>query len=98
MLDYMGFIQPPLWERYQQEVREWELAMTKSNPTLSNGCHEKVASTDKAPMFAFCLKPRGLEVPNKGSKQRSQRKVSASQSNAFSGDHNGFHAYGNLVY
>ncbi|KAK9992905.1 hypothetical protein SO802_022608 [Lithocarpus litseifolius] len=46
-------------------------------------------------MFAFCLKPRGLEVPNKGSKQRSRRKFSVSgQSNSILGDQDGFHAFG----
>ncbi|KAK4573795.1 hypothetical protein RGQ29_031657 [Quercus rubra] len=46
-------------------------------------------------MFAFCLKPRGLEVPNKGSKQRSRRKFSVSrQSNAILGDQDGFHDFG----
>lgn len=29
-------------------------------------------------MFAFCLRPRGLEVPNKGSKQRSHRRLQVS--------------------
>ncbi|KAF2308333.1 hypothetical protein GH714_040029 [Hevea brasiliensis] len=83
-------LQPPLWERYQQQVREWDIAIAKSNTALPNGCHEKVAHVEKPPaMFAFCLKPRGLEVPNKGSKQRSHRK-----SNIFSGDHDVFHAYG----
>lgn len=90
----MDLIQPPLWERYQHQVREWELA--KSNTTLAS--HEKVAHVEKPPMFAFCLKPRGLEVPNKGSKHRSQRKISVTgQSNIFSGDHDGFHAYGNTI-
>ncbi|GMG99036.1 hypothetical protein Nepgr_000876 [Nepenthes gracilis] len=69
-------LQPPLWEKYRQQVKEWELAVMKSTTTLSNGCHEKAARIEKPPMFAFCLKPRGLEVPYKGSKQRSQKKLS----------------------
>lgn len=94
----MCFIQPPLWEGYQQQVDEWELAMTKVNTNLPNGCQEKAKPIEKPPMFAFCLKPRGLEVPNKGSKQRSQRKFSvAGQSNAFFGDHDGFPAFGNCL-
>uniref|UniRef100_A0A2N9ERU2 Enhancer of polycomb-like protein n=2 Tax=Fagus sylvatica TaxID=28930 RepID=A0A2N9ERU2_FAGSY len=88
-------LQPPLWERYQQQVKEWELALTKNNTNIPNGCQEKAAPIEKPPMFAFCLKPRGLEVPNKGSKQRSQRKFSvAGQSNAILGDQDGFHAFG----
>ncbi|XWS17027.1 hypothetical protein CRYUN_Cryun33cG0032200 [Craigia yunnanensis] len=88
-------LQPPLWERYQQQVREWELAMSKVNPIISNGCSDKVPAVEKPPMFAFCLKPRGLEVPNKGSKQRSQRKISVSgQSNPAFGDYEGCHSFG----
>ncbi|KAG6649507.1 hypothetical protein I3843_07G212400 [Carya illinoinensis] len=88
-------LQPPLWEKYQQQVDEWELAMTKVNTNLPNGCQEKAAPIEKPPMFAFCLKPRGLEVPNKGSKQRSQRKFSvAGHSNAVLGDQDGVLAFG----
>ena len=91
----MGYMQPPLWERYQQQLREWEQAMTRSNTGIPNGCHEKFALSDKPPMYAFCLKPRGLEVPNKGSKQRSHKKFSvAGQSNGLAGNHDGLHPYG----
>ncbi|GMJ15634.1 hypothetical protein like AT4G32620 [Hibiscus trionum] len=83
-------LQPPLWERYQQQVREWELTMSKVNRIPSIGC-----SDEKPPMFAFCFKPRGLEVPNKGSKQRSQRKISVSgQINPALGYHEGCHSFG----
>ncbi|KAF2304517.1 hypothetical protein GH714_032880 [Hevea brasiliensis] len=81
----------PLIRHLQQQLREWELA---KSTTLSNGCHEKVAHVEKPPMFAFCLKPRGLEVPNKGSKHRSQRKISVTGQSNFFSDHDGFHAYG----
>ncbi|KAJ8751671.1 hypothetical protein K2173_025832 [Erythroxylum novogranatense] len=88
-------LQPPLWEKYQQQVREWELAVSKCTNSLPSGCHEKTATMEKPPMFAFCLKPRGLEVPNKGSKQRSQKKYSVAwQSTIFAGDHDGLHGYG----
>lgn len=88
-------LQPPLWEIYQQQVKEWELAMSKPNSALPNGCQGKVAPMEKPPMFAFCLKPRGLEVPNKGSKQRAHRKFSVSgQSNTVTGDHDVFHSFG----
>ncbi|KAJ6862383.1 hypothetical protein NC652_039279 [Populus alba x Populus x berolinensis] len=91
-------LQPPLWERYQQQLREWEQAMTRSNTGIPNGCHEKFALSDKPPMYAFCLKPRGLEVPNKGSKQRSHKKFSvAGQSNGLAGNHDGLHPYGRRI-
>jgi hypothetical protein len=73
--------------------------MTRSNTGIPNGCHEKFALSDKPPMYAFCLKPRGLEVPNKGSKQRSHKKFSvAGQSNGLAGNHDGLHPYGNVFY
>lgn len=71
--------------------------MTKMNTTLANGSREKAAPVEKPPMYAFCLKPRGLEVPNKGSKQRSQKKYSISaHTNAVLGDQDGFHSIGNF--
>lgn len=71
--------------------------MTKTNSALSNGCHWKGAANEKPQMFAFCLKPRGLEVPNKGSKQRSQRRFPvAGHSYAMLGDQDGYHVYGNF--
>ncbi|KAL6216913.1 hypothetical protein ACLB2K_010131 [Fragaria x ananassa] len=88
-------LQPPSWEIYQKQVREWEQVMTKMNTTLANGSREKAAPVEKPPMYAFCLKPRGLEVPNKGSKQRTQKKYSISaHTNAVLGDQDGFHSIG----
>ncbi|KAF4357158.1 hypothetical protein G4B88_029622 [Cannabis sativa] len=83
-------LQPPLWQRYQQEVREWELAVKKINSNLPNGCQDRAELIDRPPMFAFCMRPRGLEVPNKGSKQRSHKKLSvAGQSSATFGFQDG---------
>ncbi|ESW09082.1 hypothetical protein PHAVU_009G098700 [Phaseolus vulgaris] len=88
-------LQPPLWERYQHELREWEVAVTKNNIPISNGCLDKGVPLEKPAMFAFCLKPRGLEVPNKGSKHRSQKKISVSgHSNSILYEQDGFHPYG----
>ncbi|CAL0327238.1 unnamed protein product [Lupinus luteus] len=88
--------QPPLWQRYQQQLREWEVAMTKNNVPVSNGCQDKVATLEKPPTFAFCLKPRGLEVVNKGSsKHRSQKRIPVSgHSNSTLYEQDGFHTYG----
>ncbi|OIV96515.1 hypothetical protein TanjilG_07907 [Lupinus angustifolius] len=88
--------QPPLWQRYQQQLKEWEVGMTKNNVPISNGCLDKVEPLEKPPMFAFCLKPRGLEVVNKGSsKHRSQRRISVSghTNNIFS-EQDGFNTFG----
>ncbi|CAK9166615.1 unnamed protein product [Ilex paraguariensis] len=87
---------PPQWERYQQLVKEWEQATTKANIAIcSGGCLEKAQPIEKPPMFAFCLKPRGLEVPMKGSKQRPLRKFPLSgHSHAVQWDQDGLYAFG----
>lgn len=70
--------QPPLWERYQRQLKEWEHDVTRRNCAFSLGSQEKVPRPEKPPVFAFCFRPRGLDVPNKGSKQRSHRKFPVS--------------------
>ncbi|XP_057524050.1 uncharacterized protein LOC130803856 isoform X2 [Amaranthus tricolor] len=86
-------LQPPLWEKYQRQVKEWEMLMANGNLPLSSGCPEKPLNVDKPPMFAFCLKPRGLEVPNRGSKQRSQKKLPVGALiNGVAGDGDAFHS------
>ncbi|KHN32895.1 hypothetical protein glysoja_047006 [Glycine soja] len=84
--------QPPLWERYQKQVREWEVAMTKNN-AHSNGCLDKFTTLEKPVMFAFCFKPRGLESLNKGLKHRSQKKISVSGHANSNLDQDGFHTF-----
>ncbi|GFP80306.1 DNA mismatch repair protein msh6 [Phtheirospermum japonicum] len=75
--------QPPPWERYHQQLKEWEQNVARGSCAVSVGDQEK----EKPAMFAFCLKPRGLDVPNRGSKQRSQRRLSVSGNHhAFSTD------------
>lgn len=66
-------LQPPLWERYQQQLKDWEHNVGHGLYAFSVGSQGKVPP-EKPSMFAFCLRPRGLEVPNKGSKQRSHRR------------------------
>ena len=69
--------------------------MANGNLPLSSGCPEKPLNVDKPPMFAFCLKPRGLEVPNRGSKQRSQKKLPVGALiNGVAGDGDAFHSLG----
>ena len=89
------FSQPPLWERYQHQVKEWEQAVAKATAVSTVGCKEKTLLNERPPMFAFCLKPRGLEIPNKGSKQRSHRRFPVSgHSQAVLGDQEGSHTFG----
>jgi len=86
-----------MWERYQQQLKEWEIAVTKNNLS-SNGSLDKGATLEKPSMFAFCLKPRGLEVQNKGLKHRSQKKISVSgHTNRFR-YHDGFHTTGKSCF
>ncbi|XP_027332550.1 uncharacterized protein LOC113847562 [Abrus precatorius] len=86
--------QPPLWERYQQQMREWEFGLTRNSVISSNGCPDKAANLEKPPMFAFCLKPRGLESLNKVLKHRSQKKISVSGHINSIPDQDGFHTFG----
>ncbi|XP_019058762.1 PREDICTED: uncharacterized protein LOC104819891 isoform X2 [Tarenaya hassleriana] len=90
-------LQPPLWEKYQGELRDWELAMMRASIPYSCGSHDKLRAPpiEKPAMFAFCLKPRGLEVQHKGSKHRSQKKLSDYTHHGTSfGDHEGFNSNG----
>lgn len=52
--------------------------MAKGNSITSSGSKRKAPPVEKPIMFAFCLKPRGLDVPNKGPKHRSQKKYRVS--------------------
>ncbi|KAI3729753.1 hypothetical protein L6452_18418 [Arctium lappa] len=91
-------LQPPLWERYQQICREWDELNPKLTTGSVTGSLEKASAGDKPPMFAFCLKPRGLELLNKGSKHRPHKKISLSgHSHAFLGDHDSHHSSGRRV-
>ncbi|KAK9053410.1 hypothetical protein SSX86_030044 [Deinandra increscens subsp. villosa] len=91
-------LQPPLWEKYQQICREWEKLKPRPTTGPVSGSQEKAstAAGDKPPMFAFCLKPRGLELLNKGSKHRPHKKISLSGHNL--GDHDTHHASGKLMF
>ncbi|CAH9107352.1 unnamed protein product [Cuscuta epithymum] len=83
--------QRPLWERYQRQVKDWEQHVSRA--IAAN--HVKAPPIEKPPMFAFCLKPRGLETPNRGSKQRSQKRISVPGHNHSAlRDQDGFHAFG----
>ncbi|XP_073275352.1 uncharacterized protein [Primulina huaijiensis] len=82
-------LQPPLWGQYRHQLKEWELTVARGNGSFP------VPHLEKPSMFAFCLKPRGLDVPNKGSKQRSHRKFSVSgHHNTTSGDQDSLHTFG----
>lgn len=68
--------------------------MAKSNLPLSSGSQEKPSMIEKPPMFAFCLKPRGLELPHRGTKQRSQKRLPVGALSNGIGDADAFHSLG----
>ncbi|XP_051129988.1 uncharacterized protein LOC127250651 [Andrographis paniculata] len=91
------YLQPPLWEKYQQQMKEWESSVGRGNLAVTTaGIPGKAPVPEKPAMFAFCLKPRGLEIRNKSFKQRSNRKypVSAAHLHPGSGNHGNFYIYG----
>ncbi|KAH9327353.1 hypothetical protein KI387_007531, partial [Taxus chinensis] len=69
--------QPASWERYQQQIKEWESQMNELQHSPTG--NKQQLNLERPPMFAFCLKPRGLEVPDKTQKQRSHRKFNVGQ-------------------
>lgn len=90
--------QRPSWERYQQQMREWDKAMTKANTVRAHGGQAKLPP--KPEMFAFCLMPRGLELLNKGFKHRSHRRFSvlSGHNNTNFGDQDGLRAFGKSLF
>lgn len=67
--------QPASWERYQQQIKEWESQISElQNLPASN---KQQLMLERPSLFAFCLKPRGLEIPNKTQKHRPHRKFNA---------------------
>ncbi|XP_051137119.1 uncharacterized protein LOC127255570 isoform X2 [Andrographis paniculata] len=71
-------LQPPLWQRYQQQLKEWERAVAQRSYAATISSQEKIPPPEKPAMFAFCLRPRRMDVTNKSSKQRSHKKSQVS--------------------
>jgi len=70
--------------------------MSKANTPNSCGSQKKQSPTEKPAMFAFCFKPRGLEVKHRGTKHRSQKKLSVyAQHSSALGDYDGCNSSGN---
>lgn len=70
--------------------------MAKGNTLTSCGGKRKASPLEKPIMFAFCLMPRGLEVPNKGSRPRSQKKYRVS-GHAVVGDKDHVYTSGKVI-
>lgn len=92
------YFQPPLWKHYEQQLKEWESAKSKSHSS-PDSCNDQSHSIKKPPMFAFCLRPRGLEVPNRALKQHSHKKLLFSgHYNALAREQDGLNRLGILIF
>lgn len=80
--------QSAMWKIYEQQLHEWESKVCRIQGP-SNGYQEKKLPPKPA-LFAFCLRPRGLNVSysHKGPKQRSHRKI---MSTGCHREHDGFY-------
>lgn len=69
--------------------------MSKATTPFSCGSQEKQSPIEKPAMFAFCFKPRGLEVKHRGTKHRAQKKLSVyAQHNTALGDYDVYNSSG----
>ncbi|KAL6627319.1 hypothetical protein ACP70R_031045 [Stipagrostis hirtigluma subsp. patula] len=84
--------QSAMWKIYEQQLHDWESTVYRMQGS-SNGYQEKKLPPKPA-LFAFCLRPRGLQVPNKGPKQRSHKKLMSSGCHSFSREQEGFYRPG----
>ncbi|XP_006643832.1 uncharacterized protein LOC102715614 isoform X2 [Oryza brachyantha] len=85
--------QSAMWKIYEKQLQEWESTVLRIQGS-SNGYQEKLPP--KPSFFAFCLKPRGLQpqIPYKGPKQRSHKKLMSSGCHSFSREQDGFYRPG----
>ncbi|KAL2609279.1 hypothetical protein R1flu_027852 [Riccia fluitans] len=67
--------QPAPWQQYQKLLEDWQATVNQlqqESPTANKQLLQSLCK--RPPLFAFCLRPRGLENRNKMQRQRSQRK------------------------
>ncbi|KAJ1282298.1 hypothetical protein BS78_03G040800 [Paspalum vaginatum] len=81
--------QSAMWKIYEQQLHEWESKVHRIQGP-SNGYQEKKLPPKPA-LFAFCLRPRGLNVAHKGPKQRSHKKLMSTGCHSFSREHDGLY-------
>uniref|UniRef100_A0A0A9DEC5 Enhancer of polycomb-like protein n=1 Tax=Arundo donax TaxID=35708 RepID=A0A0A9DEC5_ARUDO len=84
--------QSAMWKIYEQQLQDWESIVYRMQGS-SNGYQEKKLPPKPA-LFAFCLRPRGLQIPYKGPKQRSHKKLMSSGCHSFSREQEGFYRLG----
>ncbi|XP_062192320.1 uncharacterized protein LOC133895542 [Phragmites australis] len=84
--------QSAMWKVYEKQLHHWESTLYRMQGS-SNGYLEKKLPPKPA-LFAFCLRPRGLQMPYKGPKQRSHKKLMSSGCHSFSREQEGFYRPG----
>ncbi|XP_062194649.1 uncharacterized protein LOC133897821 isoform X2 [Phragmites australis] len=84
--------QSAMWKIYEQKLHDWESTVYRMHGS-SNGYQEKKLPPKPA-LFAFCLRPRGLQMPYKGPKQRSHKKLMSSGCHSFSREQESFYRPG----
>ncbi|CAM6047428.1 unnamed protein product [Sphagnum compactum] len=69
--------QPAPWEIYQKQMQVWQdQFMQLQQQSLTASKQQLLQQCRRPPLFAFCLRPRGLEARRILQKQRSHRKQS----------------------
>lgn len=69
--------QPAPWEIYQKQMQMWQdQFMQLQQQSLTASKQQLLQQCRRPPLFAFCLRPRGLEARRILQKQRSHRKQS----------------------
>nr|XP_024388338.1 uncharacterized protein LOC112288421 isoform X1 [Physcomitrium patens] len=70
--------QPPAWVQHQKLLQLWEQEIARLQLQRPSATMQQLAEEmKKPPLFAFCLRPRGLEAQHKLSKQKSHRKYTS---------------------
>lgn len=81
------------------KLEEWNQFTTKGKSIAVCGDMVKAPIVELPALYVFYLKPRGLKVPNKGSKCRSQKKVHAARRrHATIREQGGVHTFGKRYY
>ncbi|CAM6086156.1 unnamed protein product [Calypogeia fissa] len=74
-MSLVRYFQPAPWEQYQKQLQEWQEKVDQLQQKSPTATKQQLQSLCKRPpLFAFCLRPRGLETRNKMQKQRSHKK------------------------
>jgi hypothetical protein len=82
-----------MWMIYEQQLHNWESTVYRMQ---GSNVYQDKKLPPKPALFAFCLRPRGLQIANKGPKQRSHKKLMSSGCHTFPRGQEGFYRAGSL--